>query len=120
MMLLMAALRGCNSPVPSASGTPTEKLQAYLESAEPLRANEVRKLIHAGADFNVRNSKGATPLYVVAMAGQVDVVQQLLESNADVEAVHVENGGTALRAAEMNHHDEVIRLQQKNDAGQQV
>jgi ankyrin repeat protein len=55
-------------------------------------------LIERGADVNVRDSWGATPLQHAASMGRLDVVQLLLQKGADVGA-HSCIGYTALHSA---------------------
>ncbi len=40
-------------------------------------------LLEAGADINVRNTKGSTPLMAAAFHGKLDALRQLLEAGAD-------------------------------------
>lgn len=58
----------------------------------------VRDLLDAGADVNVRNSKGQSALHCAAKAGFVDIVALLLERGAEVDAVD-SKGETPLATA---------------------
>ena len=53
------------------------------DSAKQGDADTVRALLEAGADPNVANKGGFTPLYWATRAGHVDVVTVLLEAGAD-------------------------------------
>lgn len=55
----------------------------------------LRNLIRSGADINVRDSKGETPLMYAAVVGSVDAMQLLIAAGADVNAAN-EFGATAL------------------------
>ena len=56
---------------------------------------EVRLLCAAGADPNLPNRNGVTPLMMACMRGQYGVVEGLLECGADVNKVNA-HGGTPL------------------------
>ncbi len=43
----------------------------------------IRVLLDAGADINVRNTKGSTPLMAAAFHGKLDALRQLLDAGAD-------------------------------------
>lgn len=43
----------------------------------------IRVLLEAGADINVRNTKGSTPLMAAAFHGKLDALRQLLDAGAD-------------------------------------
>jgi ankyrin repeat protein len=66
-------------------------------------------LISAGADVNVSDSSGATPLIYTAQTGQVDVVKLLIAAKANLNASDVE-GYTALLIAIRNNHREAAKL----------
>lgn len=75
-------------------------------------AKTAKWLIDHGADVNARDSKGETPLIVHAAYGHTDVVRELVEAHADLEAYDTEYKLTALqRALDAEHLDtaEVLR-----------
>ena len=45
----------------------------------------IRFLLGAGADVNLANNSGATPLMMAAVGGHVEVLCLLLEAGADVK-----------------------------------
>jgi ankyrin repeat protein len=70
----------------------------------------VELLLEAGADPNVPGSKyNNTPLYAASAIGLVQVVKLLLEKNADANAQGGE-WGSALQAASVGNHTEVVKL----------
>ncbi|KAJ7542520.1 hypothetical protein O6H91_10G109700 [Diphasiastrum complanatum] len=48
----------------------------------------VQYLISAGADVNISNSEGNTPLHWAALNGHVQVVQELISRGANVSALN--------------------------------
>ncbi len=77
----------------------TEKLKVISESMVADDITEIQKLIEAGADVNVTNSNGETPLYVASSKNQTEVVKLLLEAGADVNKGRIEDGYTPLHVA---------------------
>jgi ankyrin repeat protein len=55
---------------------------------------EVRNLIDNGANVNMRNGRGKTPLYVASMSGYLQVVELLLQSGANVNKAKPITGET--------------------------
>ena len=52
---------------------------------------------------------GATPLYVAAWNGHVDIVKLLLDSEADVNASCTDESDTALHVACLNGHSALVK-----------
>ena len=69
----------------------------------------VRELLHRGADVNVRDEDGRTPLFSAVLGGSVGLVGLLLESGAQINARDKE-GWTALHFAAQEHEPEIARL----------
>ena len=76
----------------------------------------MRELLRAGAEVN--GSVGSyTPLHYAAARGYVDVVRELLAAGAQVNAIHIPTGQTALMYAAMTDMDpEVYYLLCKSGA----
>lgn len=69
-----------------------DSYSAMMMSAEAGHLDIVRALRDAGADVEIRDSYGRTPLYAASVAGHIDVVRFLVrEAGADVCAVDCEN-----------------------------
>ena len=67
------------------------------------------RLLAAGANPNVAQTSGLTPLMIAARTGSVDVVRALLAAGADPNAAVVETGATALMWAMDEAHAIVVR-----------
>ena len=84
-----------------------------IVAAENANLYAVKRLIEAGADINVTNSSGETPLIRTMLFDSHDswlqVARRLLESGADVNAKDV-NGSDALHNAVAYREPEFVRL----------
>jgi ankyrin repeat protein len=60
--------------------------QELLEASEESNLPEVSRLLSIGADVNVKDSNGATPLIRASKNDHVQVVIELLDHGADIEA----------------------------------
>jgi ankyrin repeat protein len=75
----------------------------------------LRLLLERGADINVQNHFGRTPLHRASFRGALGVVRLLLEHGADVEAKN-NIDKTALQIAADEGHDEVVELLREHGA----
>ena len=75
----------------------------------------LRLLLDHGADINVQNRVGRTPLHRASFNGALEVVRLLLEHGADVEAKNIV-GETALQEAADRGHDNVVKLLREHGA----
>jgi hypothetical protein len=75
----------------------------------------VRLLLEHGADINVQNQDGETPLHEASTYGALEVVRLLLEHGADVEAKD-NYGKTVLQVAAEYGHDEVVEFLREHGA----
>lgn len=69
----------------------------------------VRMLLNAGADVNVTQHGGWTPLQQAAAHGNTELVRLLLERGADKNAL-AENGKTALDLAQKGNHLDAVAV----------
>jgi ankyrin repeat protein len=71
---------------------------------------ELAKLsIEKGADVNLQDNNGYTPLMIAANFGHIDIVTLLVKNGADVK-IQANNGETALSLAEKKGHEKVINF----------
>lgn len=118
MFLIIVSIASClNNLIAQMSADQYNKMnQATQKLAElsveffPEELTELHSLIAAGADVNVRNKDGITPLISAAWDGEIEIVKALLAANADVNAGDSDiNAGPLYRAAE-NGFTEIVRL----------
>jgi ankyrin repeat protein len=84
--------------------------EALLRAAREGNADTVKALLAGqGADVNVTDERGSTPLLEAARYGHDDVVRVLLAAGANFKARDKE-GKTALMLAAAGGHDEVVRV----------
>ncbi|KAJ8614250.1 hypothetical protein CTAYLR_001093 [Chrysophaeum taylorii] len=68
-----------------------DSYSALMMSAEAGHLDIVKALKDAGAEVEIRDSYGRTPLYAAAVAGHIEVVRYLVHQGADVGALDCEN-----------------------------
>jgi len=91
--------------------TATQNLAAISESMRAGDLPQMKSLIASGANVNVSNRQGDTPLFVATQKGYAGIVGMLLEAGADAKAVNRSRGFTALHlASAMDRADIVQRL----------
>jgi len=71
---------------------------------------KVIEFLAQGADVNVRNDYGATPLIEASLRGYRSMVRTLLEHGADVGTADTVFGATALNFAALTGQAEVVEL----------
>ncbi|MDZ4657091.1 MAG: ankyrin repeat domain-containing protein [Bythopirellula sp.] len=114
-LLTIAASRGDSAMVrlllelradPNFCQTVTPPLTAAVESGS---LTSVKELLKAGAEINVRDEDGGTPLMIAAACGHVDIVKELLQRGANPK-LKDESANTALFLATDKNHIEVCEL----------
>lgn len=68
----------------------------------------VKKFIEVGADVNIGENGGLTPLFLASQKGHFEIVEKLIEAGADVNAVN-KDGCTPLYWASRNGHLDVVK-----------
>ena len=69
----------------------------------------VKMLLSAGANPNVQDNDGDTPLLLAAREGHNNIVKILINENADLD-IKNNNGDTALALASYRNHQEIAKL----------
>ena len=70
-------------------------------SASHGQTEATRLLIESGADVNIKDDNGSTPLHAAAAFGRVDVAKLLVEHGADLQ-VRNDDGGTPADALHLD------------------
>jgi len=70
----------------------------------------VKLLISEGADVNVKNTEGLTPLHCAAREGHKEIVELLLAHDADVNIGDADYNRTAAEFAMKSNHTEIVEL----------
>ena len=108
--LLLAMVSAACSGGATTKETRSPESDALLRAARAGHAETVQTTIAVpGADVNVRDENGSTPLIEAAHGGHDDVVQALLVARADVK-VKDKRGKTALMYASEGGHNEIVKL----------
>ncbi|MHC4538179.1 MAG: ankyrin repeat domain-containing protein [Planctomycetota bacterium] len=70
----------------------------------------VKVLVSEGADVNVRNDEGLTPLHCAAREGHKEIVELLLAHGADVNIGGADYNRTATEFAMRSNHTDIVQL----------
>lgn len=99
-------------PAASHDAQATEQLKVLSEAMKTEHITEIRRLIQAGADVNVINKNGLTPLMVACGLGYTDIARLLLEAKADVtiKARFFGKEYTPLSVAQQWNHPDIVKL----------
>jgi ankyrin repeat protein len=81
----------------------------HFAAGYPSNAEIIKVLIEMGADVNVIESNGLTPLHMAVIVGDVEIVEALASGGADVDAVEY-NGCTPLHAAASQGFLEIAKI----------
>jgi ankyrin repeat protein len=75
-------------------------------------------LVDRGADVNVPDGQGMTPLMSAALSGNPEVVRLLLSKGADANASNKKRKGklTALEIAKFKKNDAIVKLLEESGA----
>ena len=102
--------RGAEVNIPSQNAMKVCPLHSAAAQSDPAVALALtRRLLEAGADPNVRQAGGWTPLHEAARRGHAEMVGVLLGAGAQATA-HNDEGTSPLDVARAGGHTEVIRL----------
>ena len=77
-------LLGANPDIPTSTGN--QRAALHLEAARD-NAEAVRELLLAGADPNIKDADGRTPVFYAVISGNFSAIQPLLAAGADADVV---------------------------------
>jgi uncharacterized protein len=98
-----------SSPAPALNHRDRDGATALFYAASQGRGEVVRRLVEHGADVNLPNEKGRTPLMAAVMMNHLGASRLLLSARADVN-VQDKNGSTALIEAVEGGHFDMVNL----------
>jgi Flp pilus assembly protein TadD len=108
-VLILVAVACVMGILISSSTSYAGKNEDLLGAADEGNTSRVKVLLSKGADVNVKNKDGYTPLLISAFNGHTETVRLLLAKGADVN-VKTNKGHTALMSAENEGHAEIVEL----------
>jgi len=90
----------------------TPLLLACYKDGTDTTLEMVRALLDAGADPNITDSRGKTPLHGACWYGRVQIVKALLDSNANVNAKSnsKNSNNTPIHVASTRGHSKIMRM----------
>lgn len=100
-------------PYPQSRANSSSSLPEQVTQTPPCSPTQegiVHMLLARGADVNIQNNRGQTPLHIAAQRGDMSIVRLLLTSkfiNVDAQDCW---GATPLHLASENGHIEVVKL----------
>ncbi|TWW60438.1 Ankyrin-1 [Takifugu flavidus] len=92
---------------------------SFLRAARSGNLDKALDHIKNGIDINTANQKGNTALHIAALAGQEQVVTELVNYGANVNA-QSQKGFTPLYMAAQENHLEVVKFLLENGANQSI
>jgi ankyrin repeat protein len=88
--------------------------------SDPMAAETAAILLKHGANVNVRDTFGYTPLFFAAATGYMIVAQLLIEHGAQIDLQEIEHQRTSLMLATLNGHHEVVAVLLQRGANQNL
>ena len=95
--------------------TQDELNQKLFEAVENENITEIKSLLNQGANVNVREKDGQTPLHYAAYLNNINIAKLLIDSGADVN-VQDEDGWAPLRWAVRAENFDLVKLLIENGA----
>ncbi len=111
LALFVMCIYSCASFVKEPSNkAATIELKNLSESMTREDIAKIQETIQAGADVNVINKNGVTPLWTASRNGHTEIIKLLLTASADVNAADKTYGFTPLLIALLRGHTEIVKL----------
>ena len=113
ILLTLFAMCICSSALfaeKSLNKAATIKLKILSESMTGKDIAKIQEAIRAGADVNVKNKYGVTPLCIASQNAHAEIVKLLIAAKADVNVADKTDGVTPLYMASQKGHAEIVRL----------
>lgn len=82
----------------------------FLKAIESGNFKAVSAEIKNGVDVNYVDDRGTSPLHIAAQNNQIEIVEKLLESGADVNALTKHDGWSALHFAATRGYNEIVKI----------
>ncbi len=101
LLALLMAITACSKPLKTEDA-------GLLAAARTGHSGAIRDLLAGGANVNVRDDHGVTPLMEAARNGHDNCVGALLSAGADWKLKNAD-GKTALMLAMQNSHEDTMR-----------
>ena len=81
-----------------------------LKACEVEDLEQVKQLVESGADLEVKNENGQTPLFIAVKQNNLELATFLMEKGADLNAIKELLGHASLAATQVYTHNSVERL----------
>ncbi|MCL1876306.1 MAG: ankyrin repeat domain-containing protein [Synergistaceae bacterium] len=122
ILMFIAVILIVKDLTPNTMATLPIKVAADAESAEFVNLcgvgtlQQIEAAIKEGADVNVKNNNGDTPLIMVAEKGNPEAIDMLIQAGADVNAINSDGWTPLMTAALYNKDPEVLNTLVKRGA----
>ena len=111
-ILEILVARGADVNLPSRNPMKVRPIHSAVAHRDPVVALQMAQvLLDRGADVNVTQAGGWTPLHEAANHGNIELVRLLIHHGAD-KAARSDDGRSPLHMAQQGHHDAVVALLQ--------
>jgi len=85
------------------------KSSSLIEAAQGGQKKEIEKLLNQGANINVQDEYGESPILAASKRGFVEIVKILLDRGADINLADTDGSTPLIEASKLGHLD-VVKL----------